>query len=64
VTATAGHRRGGAAIRRDLLFFSRTPERMAGVIGQFSDRTGNPDEAQLFYDRLAAGDRRARCATR
>jgi predicted Zn-dependent peptidase len=41
------------AIRRDLLFFSRTPERMAGVIGQFSDRTGEADEAQRFYDRLA-----------
>lgn len=40
------------AIRRDLLFYSRTPERMAGLIGQFSDRTGNADEVQLFYDRL------------
>ncbi|CAN5802135.1 hypothetical protein BH23GEM6_BH23GEM6_15760 [soil metagenome] len=41
-------------IRRDLLFFSRTPDRMAGVIGQFSDRTGNPDEAQIFFDRLSS----------
>jgi predicted Zn-dependent peptidase len=41
------------AIRRDLLFFSRTPDRMVGVIGQFSDRTGNPDEAQIFFDRLS-----------
>jgi predicted Zn-dependent peptidase len=40
------------AIRRDLLFYSRTPERMATLIGQFSDRTGNTEEAQLFYDRL------------
>ncbi len=40
------------AIRRELLFYSRTPDRMAGVVGQFSDRTGNADEAQLFYDRL------------
>jgi predicted Zn-dependent peptidase len=39
-------------VRRELLFYSRTPDRMAGLIGQFSDRTGNADEAQRFYDRL------------
>jgi predicted Zn-dependent peptidase len=51
VTAT-GVRTAARAIRRELLFYSRTPDRMAGILGQFSDRTGNPDEAQLFYDQL------------
>ena len=40
------------AIRRELLFYSRTPDRMAALLGQFWDRTGDPDEGQRFYDRL------------
>jgi predicted Zn-dependent peptidase len=45
-------RAAAQSIRRDLLFFSRTPDRMAAVLGQFSDRTGNADEAQRFHDEL------------
>lgn len=44
------------AIRRDMLFYSRTPDRMAQVLGEFADREGNPDAAQLFYARLDAVD--------
>lgn len=40
------------SIRRELLFYSRTPERMAGVLGEFADRRGDPDEAQRFHERL------------
>ncbi|MEX2581683.1 MAG: hypothetical protein WD766_00280 [Gemmatimonadota bacterium] len=41
-----------AAIRREMLFYSRTPERMAEVIGQFVDRTGDPNATELFYTEL------------
>lgn len=41
-----------SAIRRDFLFYSRTPDRMAEVIGRFSDRDGDPDAAQRFYAQL------------
>lgn len=37
------------ALRRDMLFYARTPERMAEVIGAFSDRHGEPDAADRFY---------------
>lgn len=37
------------AIRHDMLFFSRTPDRMAEVVGRFVDRGGNADAAQQFY---------------
>jgi predicted Zn-dependent peptidase len=40
------------AIRREMLFFARTPERMAEVLGQFTDRGGDPDAAQTFYTAL------------
>jgi predicted Zn-dependent peptidase len=40
------------AVRRDLLFFGRTPERMAEVIGSFADRTGESDAAQRFFGLL------------
>ena len=43
------------AIRREMLFYSRTPDRMAEVIGTFVDRDGNPDATELFFaglDRL------------
>jgi predicted Zn-dependent peptidase len=44
------------AIRRELLFYSRTPDRMAEVIGQFVDREGNPNATELFYARLGELD--------
>lgn len=37
------------AIRHDMLFFSRTPDRMAEVVGRFIDRGGDADAAQRFY---------------
>jgi predicted Zn-dependent peptidase len=40
------------AIRRELLFYSRTPERMAEVIGQFVDRQGDPDATERYYAAL------------
>jgi predicted Zn-dependent peptidase len=55
-------RHAAAAVRRDMLFFSRTPERMAEVIGAFADRGGTGDAAQRFYaevDRVSAADVRA-----
>jgi predicted Zn-dependent peptidase len=48
-----------AAVRRDMLFFARTPERMAEVLGGFADRGGAPDAAQRFYaevERVTARD--------
>jgi predicted Zn-dependent peptidase len=44
------------ALRHDMLFYSRTPERMAEVIGQFIDRGGDADSAQRFYAELAEVD--------
>src|SRR5690606_17669331 len=37
------------AIRHDMLFYSRTPDRMAELIGQFIDRGGDAASAQRFY---------------
>jgi predicted Zn-dependent peptidase len=37
------------AVRREMLFYSRTPDRMADVIGQFIDREGDPNAAERFY---------------
>lgn len=45
-----------AGLRREFLFFSRTPDNMAKLIGQFADRTGEPDAAQQFYSRLDTVD--------
>ena len=39
-------------VRRELLFFSRTPERMAEVLGAFADRGDGADAAQRFFARL------------
>jgi predicted Zn-dependent peptidase len=39
-------------IRRELLFHSRTPDRMAELVGGFVDRTGDPDALQRFFDAL------------
>lgn len=41
------------ALRHDMLFYSRTPDRMAEVVGQFIDRGGEADSAQHFYAALA-----------
>ena len=49
-------RAAAAAIRHDMLFFSRTPERMAEVLGSFADRESGPDAAQAFYAGLERVD--------
>lgn len=49
-------RAASAAIRRDMLFFARTPGNMASVVGRFVDRGGDPLDAQEFYSRLEAVD--------
>jgi predicted Zn-dependent peptidase len=41
-----------AAARREMLFYSRTPDRMAEVIGQFVDREGDPNATERFYAAL------------
>lgn len=43
------------AARREMLFYSRTPDRMAELVGLFVDREGDPDATERFYvalDRL------------
>jgi predicted Zn-dependent peptidase len=40
------------ALRREMLHISRTPERMADVVGSFADRTGDPNASQRFYTDL------------
>jgi predicted Zn-dependent peptidase len=40
------------AIRHEMLFYSRTPDRMAEVIGTFADREGDAAAAQQFYGNL------------
>jgi predicted Zn-dependent peptidase len=58
----AGVRDAAAGVRRDMVFFSRTPERMAALIGEFADRSGDPDAAQQFYaalEEVTADDVRA-----
>jgi predicted Zn-dependent peptidase len=60
VTATAGAldeaavRDAAAGVSRDLLFYSRTPERMAEVLGAFADRGDSADAAQRFFAALDA----------
>jgi predicted Zn-dependent peptidase len=49
-------RTAATALRREMLFFSRTPDRMAEVVGAFADRTGDPDASQRYYDELADVD--------
>ncbi len=39
-------------ILRDMVFFSRSPERMASLIGEVADRAGDPDAAQRFHSAL------------
>ncbi len=40
------------AVRRDMLFYARTPERMAEVLGAFTDRGAEGGAAQSFYSAL------------
>jgi len=40
------------AIRREMLFSSRTPDRMAELVGQFVDREGDPNATERYYARL------------
>jgi predicted Zn-dependent peptidase len=40
------------AVRRDMLFYSRTPERMAEIVGGFADRGDDPEAAQRYFARL------------
>lgn len=49
-------RGAAAAVRRDMLFHARTPERMAEVLGSFADRESGPDAAQAFYGALERVD--------
>lgn len=44
------------SLRREMLFYARTPDRMAEVLGRFSDRSGDPDAADAFYARLQEVD--------
>ena len=55
-------RDAAASVRREMLFFARTPERMADVIGAFADRGEGGDAAQRFYaavDAVTEADVRA-----
>ncbi|HYH82116.1 MAG TPA: hypothetical protein VEX86_20075 [Longimicrobium sp.] len=45
-------RAAGAAVRREMLFYSRTPERMAELLGEFADRGGGRDATQRYYAAL------------
>jgi predicted Zn-dependent peptidase len=49
---SADVRRAAAGLRRDMLFYARTPERMVELLGQFADRTGERGAAAAFYDAL------------
>jgi predicted Zn-dependent peptidase len=40
------------AVRREMLLFARTPDRMAHLVGSFADRSGDPDALQRFFDDL------------
>jgi predicted Zn-dependent peptidase len=46
-------RAAATAMRREMLFHSRTPDQMAEVVGRFADRDGDPDSAQRFFARLS-----------
>ncbi len=46
-------RDAAASVRREMLFFARTPERMADVLGAFSDRGEAAGSAQRFYAAVA-----------
>lgn len=42
-------RDAAGSVRREMLLFARTPERMADVLGAFADRGEGPDAAQRFF---------------
>ncbi|HLM69396.1 MAG TPA: hypothetical protein VK358_17785, partial [Longimicrobium sp.] len=42
-------RAAAASVRREMLLFARTPERMADVLGAFADRGEGPDAPQRFF---------------
>jgi predicted Zn-dependent peptidase len=46
-------RDAAASVRREMLFFARTPERMADVLGAFADRGEQAGAAQRFYAAVA-----------
>lgn len=48
----AAVREAAAGVRREMLFYSRTPERMAEVLGSFVEREGDPDAAHRFYGEM------------
>jgi predicted Zn-dependent peptidase len=45
-------RQAAERLRREMLFYGRTPAGMADLLGGFTDRTGDPDAAQEFYAAL------------
>lgn len=49
-----GVRAAARALRREMLFYSRTPERMAELLGEFADRGAGRDAAQRYYAALDA----------
>jgi predicted Zn-dependent peptidase len=55
-------RAAAASVRREMLLFARTPERMADVLGAFADRGEGPDAPQRFFaavDAVTLADVRA-----
>lgn len=55
-------REAAAALRREMLFYARTPERMAELLGAFADRGEPADAAQRFFaavERVSEDDVRA-----
>jgi len=49
-----GVRAAARSLRREMLFYSRTPERMAELLGEFSDRGAGRDATQRYYAALDA----------
>lgn len=49
-------RAAARSLRREMLFYSRTPDRMAEILGRFADRSGDPNAAEVFYGQLAEVD--------
>jgi predicted Zn-dependent peptidase len=50
----AAVRGAAASVRRDMLFYARTPDRMAELLGEFADRDTGPDAAQRYFAALEA----------
>lgn len=47
-------RAAASSVRREMLFYSRSPERMAELLGEFADRGGGRGAAQAYYAALGA----------